>query len=255
MRYYMLLTLAVLLPLAAAAASTVYAQSCGMQVGSVSATTQYSGSNYYGMNSPWNIQMTVPVSTSCQGGQLWAVGNVYDTVANTNVGSNSVIMNTNNGYFSGQLVFTLPPSVVEHLLQVQISMYNSYNNGQYSGLVATSSPTVTIHSSYPSNYYYNAPSNSYSYSNSYYNGYPSGYYNGYYYYSYPYYYPSYYYYSNGYTYYYYPYSYYYYSSYPSYYSGTYSGTYSGSCWNGQTIVYYNGAYYYASCYSYFHHHY
>jgi hypothetical protein len=239
MRYHVLLALAVLLPLAAAAASTgtVFAQSCGIQIGSVSATTQYSGSYYYGMNSPWNIQMTVPISTSCpnQGGQLWAVGNVYDTVANTNVGSNNIIMNMNNGYPSGQLVFTVPPSVIEHLLQVQISVYNSYNNGQYSGLVATSSPTVTIHSSSPSSYYYNAPSNSYSYSNSYYNGNPTGYYNGYYYYS-----------NNGNYYYYYPYSYYYYSSYPSYYSG-------GSCWNGQTIVYYNGAYYYASCYSYHHH--
>jgi hypothetical protein len=156
-------------------------------------------------------------------GQLWAVGNVYDTVANSNVGSNSIAMNSNGGYYSGQLVFTLPSSVVEHLLQVSISVYSSYNSGQYGSLVATSSPTVTIHSG---SLYNNNQYNNYPYS-SYYYGYPN------------------YYYQNGYTYYYYP-SYYYYSN-PTYHNGN-------SCFNGQTIVYYNGAYYYASCYPYYYHH-
>ena len=206
------------------------------------ASSQNSG-NYYGGSYAYNVQLTVPMTMSCgnAGPQVWARGTVFDTVSNTNLGTNYATMNSNNGYYSGQLVFNLPSSVVEHQLQVQIQVYNSYNNGQYSGLVATSSPTVTIHAS-P----YNAPSsNSYynGYSNSYYNGYPTGYYNGYYYYTY---YPSYSYYYNGYSYYYYPYS-YYYSSYPSYY-------HYSSCYNGQTIIYYNGNYYYASCYSYYHHH-
>ena len=246
-----MLAFAILLPLAAAAASagTVYGQNCGLQVGSMAATTQNSGS-YYGSSYPYNIQLTVPMTMSCNAGpQVWTTGTAYDTVTNTNLGTIYVTMSSNNGYYSGQLVFNLPSSVVEHQLQVQIQVYNGYNNGQYSGLVATSSPTVTIHASslynsnpngYGNNYYNGYP----GYSNSYYNGYPTGYYNGYYYYSY---YPSYSYYNNGYSYYY-PYYYYYSYSYP-YYSYHYS-----SCYNGQTIIYYNGNYYYASCYSYYRHH-
>ena len=208
----------------------MFAQSCPLQVGSISAT-QYSGSSYYYGASSSNVQMTMPVSVSCPFmGQLWAVANVYDQVTNTNVGSNNILLNSNGAdYYSGQLVFSLPYSVVEHQLQVSISVYNNYSNGQYSSLVATSSPTVTIHASSIYN-------NGYQYNNyPYYGSYP------YYYYSYGY--PSYYYYSNGYTYYYSPYYYYY----PSYYHS------SSSCYNGQTIIYYDGAYYYASCNSYHHH--
>ena len=234
-RYYLLLALVALIPLAAFAASigTVFGQSCGVQVGSMFASTQYPAGNYYAQNSPYNIQLTVPISTSCQnsGYPLWATGTVYDTVTNANLGSSNIAMNWNNGYYSGQLVFTVPVSVVAHQLQVQIQVYNGYSNGQYSGLVATSSPTVTIN---PGGYY--QPTGSYSY----YNGNPNGYYNGYYYY---YGYPSNYNYYNGYPYYYYysyPYT-YYYSSYPYTYYYYYR---SGSCSNG---YYYNG-YYSTSCY-------
>jgi hypothetical protein len=227
-----MLALTILLPLAIAAAGTgtVFGQSCGLQVGSMAATTQNSQGYYYGQFNPYNIQLTVPISTSCtnMGAQLWATGTVFDTLTNANLGSNSAVMTSNNGYYAGQLTFTVPSSVVQHVLQVQIQVYNSYNNGQYAGLVASSSPTVTIHASS----YYQPSSNYYTGYPSYYNGYPTGYYNGYYYYS------------NGNYYYYYPYYYYYYSS-------PYS---SGSCYNGQTIVYYNGSYYYASCYWGHHHH-
>ena len=198
----------------------------------MSASTQ--NNNAYGSSNYESIQMTVPISMSCSymGNQLWAVGTVYDTVTNQNLGSNNIVMNPNGGYYSGQLVFAMPLSIVEHLLQVQINIYSSYNSGQYNSLVASSSPTVTIHSSmvYNNNY------NSYNYNNNpyyYCNGYT--YCNGY-----SYYYPSHYYYSNGYTY-------YYYYSHPTNY-------YSSSCFNGQTIIYYNGAYYYATCYGYHHHH-
>lgn len=227
-RYYVLLAFALLLPLTALAATagTVFGQPCGLQVGSMGANTQYPGGYYYGQNNPYSIQLTVPLSISCpnSGSQLWAVGTIYDTVTNANLGSNNIAMNYNYGYYTGQLVFTLPMSAVAHQLQVQIQAYNSYNNGQFSGLVATSSPTVTIN---PSSYY--QPTGSYSY----YNGYPNGYYNGYYYYYYGY--PTYYYYYyNGYPYYSSP---YYHYSYPYYHYGT-------SCSNG---YYYNG-YYYTSCY-------
>jgi hypothetical protein len=151
MRYCPLLTLAVLLPLAAVSATsgTVLAQPlCGVQVGLAAASGQYSGRYYYGPSNSWIIELTVPISLSCPttGGQLWAVGNVYDTAANANLGSNNIVMNSNNGYYSGELVFTLPPSVFEHLLQVQISVYSSYSYGQYGSLIATTTPTFTIHS-------------------------------------------------------------------------------------------------------------
>jgi hypothetical protein len=221
----MLLIFAALLPLAAVAATgrPVFAQPyCGVQVGSVAASTQYYGSSYYGQtNPPWSIRLTVPISLGCQniGGQLWAIGNVYDAVANTNLGSANIVMNPNNGYYySAQLVFILPPSVIEHLLKVQISVYSGYSYGQYGSLIATTSPTVTIHSTN----YYNAPTNPYT-----------GYNNGY---------AEYCSYQNGYMYCYYP-SYYYYYSSPYY--------YTSNCFNGQATIYYNGAYHYVGCY---HHH-
>ncbi len=233
-RYGIILALALLLPLAAVGVSggSVFAQSyCSVQVGTETATTQYYESNSYGSYSSWNIQLTLPVSASCQnmGGSLWAVGNAYDTVANTNVGSADTAINSNGGYNGGQLVFTLPPSVVEHPLQISITVYSNYNNGQYGSVVGSTSQTVTIHSnsySTPTYPYNNSPT---------YPSYPS-YYNGY---------PMYYYYYNGNYYYYYPSSYYHY--YPSYQQVS-------GCYNGQAIVYYNGAYYYVSCYQYYHHH-
>jgi hypothetical protein len=216
--HYLLFALLALLPLAAiSTGGMVFAQSpCGVQVGSIQAAMEYYGSYYYGQSNPWDIQLTVPISLSCPnaGGELWAVGNTYDTVANTNLGSANTVMNSYNGYYAGQLVFTLPPSVIEHLLQVQISVYSGYENGQYNSLVAMTSPTVTTHST---NYYYSPvnPNN--------------GYYNGY---------PTYCYYKNGYMYCYYQ-SYYYYYSSPYY--------YSSGCSNGQAIIYYNGAYQYVIC--------
>ncbi len=72
---------------------------------------------------------------------MWAVGNAYDTVANTNLGSASTAINSNGGYNSGQLVFTLPPSVVEHALQISITVYGNYNNGQYGSVVGSTSQT------------------------------------------------------------------------------------------------------------------
>ena len=234
--------MALLLPLAAVGVSggSVFAQSyCSVQVGTATATTQYYGSNSYGSYSSWNIQLTLPVSASCQnmGGTLWAVGNAYDTVANMNVGSANTAINSNGGYNGGQLVFTLQPSVVEHLLQISITVYSNYNNGQYGSVVGSTSQTLTIHSnsySTPTYPYNNSPTYP-SYPSNYYQSYPS-YYNGY---------PMYYYYYNGNYYYYYPSS--YYNYYPSYQQVS-------GCYNGQAIVYYNGAYYYVSCYQYYHHH-
>ena len=220
-RHYLLLTVAILIPLAVIAASsgTTFAQSvCGLQIGSTSATTQYSGSNY-GTYNQWSVQMTVPISTTCPnigGGELWVVGNVFDTSANTNLGSANIALSPQaNDYYSGQLVFTIPPYAVSHSLQLQLSAYSSYSNGQYSSLVATSTQTVTISSN---SYVYSPPTTW------------TGYYNGS---------PEYCNYQNGNMYCYYSTGYYYYSS-PYY--------YTSACYNGQAIIYYNGAYYAESCY-------
>jgi hypothetical protein len=216
--------MALLLPLAAVAAnsSPVFAQSaCGAQVNSsITATQQYYGSSgsYDASNYNWNIQMSVPVSASCSytRGQLYATGNAFDTTSGTNLASaNTVLNNVNGGYYNGQLVFTLPPSVMGHPLQISISVYSNYN-GQYGSLVATTSQSVTIH---PSNSYYQS-----NYQNNYQNNYPSYYYNQY---------PRYHYYRYGYR------SYYYY----------YYNPYTNGCsYNNQvTVVYYNGYYHYVNC--------
>jgi len=218
--HYLLLMIAILLPLAAfvAGAGTVFAQSsCGLQASSASATTQYPGTNY-GTYSQWSIQLTVPVSTTCPtvNGQIWVVGNVFDTYANTNIGSASTAMAQTNGYYSGQLVFTLPPSAVNHSLQLQLFAYGSYVNGQFATLLGSTTQTVTVNG----NSYVYSPPTAYT-----------GYYNSS---------PEYCSYQNGYMYCYYPTSGYYY-----YYSSPYY--YTSSCANGQAMIYYNGSYYAVDC--------
>ena len=222
----------------AVGAGNVFAQSCGIQVASVTGVPQYSG-NYYGSYNPYTIQLVMPLSLSCanSGNPLWAVGTVYDTVTGTSLVSNNMAIGWTNGY-SGQLTFNLPTSVVGHLLQVQVQVYNSYSNGQYGGLVATASPTVVVN---PSGYYEPATS-----LGSYFNGYPGGYYNGYY--GYYYYQPAYPsgYYNNVNPYLSYPYTsypnYYYYYSYPYF-------RYNSCSPNG----YYPNGYYPSSCYWYHNH--
>jgi len=159
---YALLTVALFLAVGAVAAGSnpVLAQyPCTAQVSyPVTATQQY----YASYSNAWNIRLTMPVSGSCMfaGSQLYAVGNAYDTVLNSNVGSaNTVLAPVNGGYFNGQLVFYFSPAVLGHPLQIWISIYNSgaygYYNGQYGALVATISQTITIHPGYyQSNYYY-----------------------------------------------------------------------------------------------------
>ena len=182
-RYYPLLALAILIPLAAVAASNslVFGQaSCAVQInGSASATVVNSNSYVYNSES---VQLTVPVGAGCpnMGSQLWATGTVYDPTVNANVGSANGVLNSNGGYYTGQVVFSLPLSVLEHQLQVSITVYDSAQNGEVDG---STSQTITIHGTY------NPPSSSYGYT-----------------------YPSYYYYNGGY--------YYYYNSYPNNYNGS-----------------------------------
>lgn len=161
---------------------------CSVQVSSQpSASSQYSPT--YNGNSSY-IQLTVPLSAYCgySTGQLYAVGNAYDMVTNAMVGYATTAMNPVNDYYSTQMIFNLPPSIIEHPLQMIVSVYdNSYNNGMYNyggyayynGMMATTDFTVTVHSSYQMGYNQNGYSNNYPY-------YPPGYYNGQCYYDYQY---------------------------------------------------------------------
>ena len=158
-----------------------------------------SGPQYYYSN----FAVTVPVSTSCSyiGGPLIAVGNAFDATTSISVGTVSTGLSSAG---TGQLVFSLPPSVSGHTVQFSVSIYTN-NNGQAGSLLASTSQSITISSSYYQSYpYYSSCYNGY-----YYNGYYGGsscYYPGYYssYYGNGYYGNGYYYvriYSNGYGYY------------------------------------------------------
>jgi hypothetical protein len=224
-RNYVLLASALLLALTGFATTLASAQyACNAQISyPATATTQYSGSYYNG----WYIRLNVPVTAACSVSQLYAVGNVYDPVMYANVATTSTTMSPNNGgAYTGLLTFNLPPSVVEHPLQISVVFYTNNANGYYTSQVASTSFTATIHAS-PTYMY---------------NGYPYGYY----------YYPSYQYYG------YYPRTctYQYYGYCPYYPSNSYSNpangpavqsncSYSGSQYSNW--YYYNGVWYYAKC--------
>lgn len=110
----------------------------------------------YNYNS--NIQVIVPVSATCAAvsGQLYAVGDAYDTSVNTDIGSTSTLLTLVSGdTFSGQLVYNLAPSSVGHNVQVSVSIYSGqYSNyAQNGSLLTSASETVQVT---PANYQ-NAP--------------------------------------------------------------------------------------------------
>ena len=139
-----------------------------------------SGPQYYYSN----FAVTVPVSTSCSyiGEPLIAVGNAFDATTSTSVGTVSTGLSSVG---TGQLVFSLPPSVLGHTVQLSVSIYSN-NNGQAGSLLASTSQSIAIGSSYYQSYpYYSSCYNGYCGGSSCY--YPSYYYssyhgNGYYYY-------------------------------------------------------------------------
>ena len=98
--------------------------------------------------------MTVPVSATCStySGQLFAVGDAYDTTTNSDLGSvNTGLSSAGGGNFNGQLNFYLPTTVQGDTVQISVSIYNTAfgNNGS---LLATTSQTVTIDGGYNQNY-------------------------------------------------------------------------------------------------------
>jgi len=208
-RYGVLVVLAMLFPLAAAATSApVLAQyACTGQVSyPTMSALQYSSSVYYGSNNYYGsngVAMTMNVSVNCPlTGQVSAVGYAHDSSTNTDLGStNAILTEINGGYFNGQLVFYLPPSVQGHTLTITVSIYN--NNGVYGYAyngqrLGTATITINVgyyyQSSYPNSYsnyydqvYYNSHYTCYYYPPTYYNvnhsrSYHYMYYNGYHYY-------------------------------------------------------------------------
>jgi hypothetical protein len=158
----------------------VSADPCVVQLGYSSlSTTQY----YYNMN----VGLTVPVSASCSlvGGQLYAVGDAYDTTANTDLGSVSTALTPVYGSstFNGQLVFSLPSSILGHPVRISVSIYNGAPYGYY-GYGGNGSPLAVAAQmvqlnlrNYQNSYYYqngNCYRNPYCY-------YPGYYFNGNYY--------------------------------------------------------------------------
>src|SRR5208283_745334 len=99
-------------------------------------------SSYYNPN----IGMTVPVSATCSySGQLFAVGDAYDTTTNTDLGSvNTGLTSAGSGNFNGQLNFFLPTTIQGHTIQISVSIYNTAFGNNGSSPLATTSQTVTI---------------------------------------------------------------------------------------------------------------
>jgi len=108
----------------------VFAQSCNASIGSSSLTsTQYYYNSYLGISTP------VSAYCSFYAGQLYAVGDVFDTSANVDLGSRSTTLTLTYGgnTYTGQLSFSLPPSVIGHQLRLMVSVYGEqygyYGNG------------------------------------------------------------------------------------------------------------------------------
>ena len=158
MRTYFRIMLLVFIMAAVAVGSIdqVSADTCSIKPSSIAYTaSQY---NYY------TSGVVVPVSVTCLfvGGQLYAVGTAIDTSTNARVGSVGAALSSAYGtnIYTGRLVFSVPPQVTGHALQVSISIYFGTYNGYTNGSpLATSVETMQVNSN---NYYFN-------YANCYYN--------------------------------------------------------------------------------------
>jgi hypothetical protein len=138
--------------------SPVSADPCTIRTSSL-AYTSTPHYNYY------TSGVIVPVSATCSfvGGQLSAVGKATDASTNAHVGSAIAALSSDYGtnIYTGQLVFSLPPEVTVHTLQISISIYSDVYNEPYTNgsPLTTSVETVQVNSN---NYYIN-------YANCYYN--------------------------------------------------------------------------------------
>jgi len=128
----------------------VSATGCGVQAGSFITGSYYSYPN---------IALIVPLVAQCSfsGGELSAVGNVFDASSNVNLGSSNTVLLSAYGssIYSGQLVFTLPSSEEWHRARVSVTVYDLSNPG--SPLVGTTETAAidpnTKYVTYSSCYY------------------------------------------------------------------------------------------------------
>ena len=150
---YAVLILALAIGVVAVATSNnlVSAQACTAQLGSPTTTNQ----QYYGSN----LQVTVPVSTSCSyyTPQLYATGTAYDTTYSTNIGTANTVLSVAYGGYgsSGQLQFNLPASAVSHPVLFSVSIYGTqpgYYQQYYGSVITTASETFVIGPSYLNSY-------------------------------------------------------------------------------------------------------
>jgi hypothetical protein len=121
----------------AVSSSPVSAASCTAQLGySVAQTMNYNPNSNVGVI-VWVLARCSSVNT-----QLYAIGNVHDVTANTDLPSASAVLATGFGLssYTGQLVYNLSPNAVGDQLQVSVNVYSGQNNGQpgSSSLVTTS---------------------------------------------------------------------------------------------------------------------
>jgi hypothetical protein len=179
-----LLALLLAAGIAIANSPIVSAQSCNVSLGTSSLTsTQYDYNSYVGVNTP------VSVSCSYYAGQLYAVGNAFDTSSNINLGSVSTTLTSTYGGYSGHLTFRLPPSTFGHEVRLLVSVYGSpygYYGNSNGQLLAQAAQMVKLTVNYQNGYPYGNCYSAYScngYNQNYYcqNGmycYPANYCNG-----------------------------------------------------------------------------
>ena len=147
----LLLALVIGIVAVASGNNSVSADPCTAQLGSPSISMQ----QYYGSN----LQVTVPVSTTCSlyTSQLYATGTAYDTTYNSNIGTANTALTATYGSnaFGGQLQFNLPTSAVSHSVQFLVSIYaqKGYYQQYYDGSpLTTTSETLMFSPSYQNSY-------------------------------------------------------------------------------------------------------
>lgn len=151
----MLLVFVIAAAVAVVGSSSVSADSCVAQLGYSSlSTTQY----YYNSN----IGINMPVSASCSSvaGQLYAVGDAYDTAVNTDLGQVNTMLTPVYGSsnYNGQLTFNLPSTILGHPVQISVSIYSGspygYGGGGNGLLLATAAQRVQVDLNNDQNGYY-----------------------------------------------------------------------------------------------------
>jgi len=123
----------------AVSSSPVSAVSCTALLGySVAQTMNYNPNSNVGVI-VWVLARCSSVNT-----QLYAIGNVHDVTANTDLPSASAVLATGFGLssYTGQLVYNLSPNAVGDQLQVSVNVYSGQNNGQPGSSLATTSEIV-----------------------------------------------------------------------------------------------------------------